>query len=359
MRVFTGIQAMRGIAALAVVFGHSVTMRTGMGISIPVANATVGIFQCGVDIFFVISGFIIASTASEIGAQDGRRGVIRFAYKRAARIYPVYWVVLAIAIVVSYWVATGPGHLTAHLNFRHVFLAQANNWFVPPAWTLFYEMNFYAAIALCILLSPKYIIELAVLGVCALAILGLSPLPRLPGVMGSPLTLEFGFGVIIAFITRRGIKQLGPICLFGSGMLFALGAYCEVMEKPVSETTRLLTFGIAAALLIYSIVAAELNGTTFSRALQYPGDISYSLYIWHFLIFTILATPAASAYLSWLPGQVQISIWIAAVVVVSAVSYEIIEKPTPRYLRWIATQMRSMRRASEIPGLTPTEALPR
>jgi exopolysaccharide production protein ExoZ len=357
MRVFTGIQVMRGIAALAVVFGHSVTMRTGMGISIPVANATVGIFQCGVDIFFVISGFIIASTASEIGAQDGRWGVIRFAFKRAARIYPVYWVVLAIAVVASYWVAIGPVHLTPHLNFRHLFLAQADNWFVPPAWTLFYEMNFYAAIALCILLSPKYVIELAVLGVCALAILGLSPLPRLPGVIGSPLTLEFGFGIIIAFITRRGIKQFGPICLFGSGMLFAVGAYCEVMEQPVSETTRLLTFGIAAALLIYSIVAAELKGATFSRALQYPGDISYSLYIWHFLIFTILATPAASAYLSWLPGQVQISIWIAAVVVISAASYEIIEKPTPRYLRWIATQMRSMRRASEIPGLTPTEVL--
>jgi peptidoglycan/LPS O-acetylase OafA/YrhL len=357
MRVFTGIQVMRGIAALAVVFGHSVTMRTGMGVSIPVANATIGIFKSGVDIFFVISGFIIASTASEIGAQDGRWGAIRFALKRAARIYPVYWVVLAIAIIVSNWVPVGPSHLTPHLDFRHLFLAQADNWFVPPAWTLFYEMNFYAAIAVCILLSPKYVMELAVLGVCALVILDLSPLSPMPSVFGSLLTLEFGFGVIIAFLTSKNIRQFGPICLFAAGMLFSLGAYCEVAEQPVSETTRLLTFGIGAALLIYSVVVAELNGATFSRALQYPGDISYSLYIWHFLIFTILATPAVSGYLSWLPGQVQISLWIATVVVVSAASYAIIEKPMPRYLRWIATQTRSLRRTSEIPSVVSTEAL--
>jgi peptidoglycan/LPS O-acetylase OafA/YrhL len=356
MRIFTGIQAMRGIAALAVVFGHSVTMRTGMGISIPVANATIAIFQSGVDIFFVISGFIIASTASEIGTQDGRWGVIRFALKRAARIFPVYWVVLAIAIIVSNWVPTGPDNLTPHFDFRHLFLAQTDNWFVPPAWTLFYEMNFYAAIAVCIVLSPKYVMQLAILGVCALVIMDLSSLSPMPSVFGSLLTLEFGFGVIIAFLTSKNIKQFGPVCLFAAGILFSLGAYCEAVEQPVSETTRLLTFGIGAALLIYSVVVAELNGATFSRALQYAGDISYSLYIWHFLIFTILATPAVSAYLSWLPGQVQISIWIVTVVVVSAASYAIIEKPMPRYLRWIASQMRSLRRASEMPRLTPTEA---
>lgn len=358
MRVFTGIQVMRGIAALAVVFGHSVTARTGMGISIPVANATIGILQSGVDIFFVISGFIIALTASEIGAQYGRLGAIRFAFKRAARIYPVYWVVLAIAIVASQWVATGPDHLSPHFVFRHLLLAQTDNWFVPPAWTLFYELNFYAAIALCILLSPKYIIELAALGVCALAIVDLTPLlPRPANIFGNPLTLDFGFGVIIAFITRKGIKELGPICLFGAGVLFTLGAYCEVLEQPVSDTTRFMTFGIGAALLVYSVVAAELNGATFSRTLQYPGDISYSLYIWHFLIFTILATPAVSAYLAWLPGQVQISIWIMVVAVISAVSYEIIEKPTPRYLRRIANQMRRIRGARETPDLAPMEAL--
>ncbi len=76
MRIFYGVQAMRGLAALAVVCGHAVTARSDLGAQ-SVAEGALTILASGVDIFFVISGFIIATTAAS------QTDALNFVFRRA------------------------------------------------------------------------------------------------------------------------------------------------------------------------------------------------------------------------------------------------------------------------------------
>src|SRR4029078_5896973 len=92
---------MRGLAALSVVGGHAVSARPDM-VGAGVSEGALTILASGVDIFFVISGFIIASTAA------AQSDALNFVFRRAVRIYPVYWLVLLAALISSPWIALSP-----------------------------------------------------------------------------------------------------------------------------------------------------------------------------------------------------------------------------------------------------------
>ncbi|MGM4992721.1 acyltransferase family protein [Tardiphaga sp. 841_E9_N1_2] len=334
MRNFAGIQMMRGLAALSVVVVHAVSVRPGMGFS----DATIKgaqFLQMGVDVFFVISGFIIALTASRIGIREGRAGTIDFTIKRVVRIYPIYWVVLFAAVISSRWIAVGPPTLPQELTLDTVFLTTAANWYVTPAWTLYFEVNFYLGVALVLMVFPRYVLEATFAAVCILAFATISPFPRLPGIMSSPLTLEFGFGVAIALLVARcNARGFGLASMFAGGVLLTVGSY-EVLARPASEALRVATYGVGAAFLIYGVVVTELKGARFPRSLQYLGNISYSLYVWHLLILTWLST-TVEVLINFVPGPFQIVAWILITIIAASISHEFIEKPTVKAARWIS-----------------------
>jgi peptidoglycan/LPS O-acetylase OafA/YrhL len=102
-----------------------------------------------------------------------------------------------------------------------------------------------------------------------------------------------------------------------------VGAYLISGGGQFAGFERVMTYGFGSALLIYAVIAGELNGATFPRWLQYLGAISYSLYISHHLLLTWLAkyNPAR------LFGPLQILIWIALAILLAAVLYEFFERP--------------------------------
>ena len=331
MRTYTGIQAMRGIAALSVVCGHAVTMRMNMGIPWPVALNSLGLLQSGVDVFFVISGFIISNTGAEIGKSRGRLGAFEFSLKRAGRIYPAYWLVLIAAIISSYWIDVFPGTpaATVHVGYDNIFALSFANWFVAPAWSICFELYFYAFVAAVILVAPKYVMELLLAAVCLLAINDLAGTPFSP-IYSHPLTLEFGLGVGIACLVKLGFHPSWPrLTIVSALLLFAGGAYLVSGGRQFAGYERVLTYGFGSALLIYAVVAGELNGATFPRWLQYLGAVSYSLYISHHLLLTWLAKydPA------WITDPLQIVIWIALAIALAATLYEFFERPILARLR--------------------------
>ncbi|MET4036843.1 MULTISPECIES: acyltransferase [unclassified Bradyrhizobium] len=335
MKTYYGIQAMRGIAALSVVCGHAAAARIDL---FPEGLLVLRLLQGGVDIFFVISGFIIATTAAEVGSRSGRASVLDFAIKRVARIYPLYWVVLFASVISCQWISVsswGQGGL----DIAHVFSLVIFNRYVVTAWSLCFELAFYAAVTIILGLFPTRVMEtlLAVLGAVIVAdILGISL-----WVYSMPLTLEFGIGVVIAWLVRTGAPCPIPLAAVALGLiLFSVGWI--LMNHGYDEFNtfvRLFTYGTGAGCLIYAVITAELNGAAFPKVLLWLGQISYSLYLTHFLLVTWLANMNPAWLTVW---DEHPPLWIVAVritasillpIAVAATTYRLIELPPMRWAR--------------------------
>lgn len=91
-----GIQALRAVAVVFVLFSHLFRVEGKYAAETILPNATL-IGVSGVDIFFVISGFIMVYVTD--GKRDGLLRAIEFLYRRAVRIYPIYWVYTSLVLV--------------------------------------------------------------------------------------------------------------------------------------------------------------------------------------------------------------------------------------------------------------------
>ena len=263
---------MRGIAALSVVCGHAVSARPDM-VGDALAEGALTILASGVDIFFVISGFIIATTAA------AQHDPLNFAFRRALRIYPVYWLALLAAFASSYWITLAPGERPA-LDAGTIFAWTYPNWYIGPAWSLAFELHFYAAVAIILAIKPNRLFEIlfAWLGIVILALCFRIQL----GICSHPLVLEFGAGVAIAYLLmNRGLCFSPRIVVCSAGLFFAGWYWIFVHGATDPQLARVPTYGLGAGLLIHAVVSAEIEGRSFSPVLQYLGKISYSLYMVH------------------------------------------------------------------------------
>ena len=327
---------MRGVAALSVVCGHAVNARPDM-VGRSLGEGALTILASGVDIFFVISGFIIASTAA------AQRDPLNFVFRRAVRIFPVYWLVLLVALVSSSWIALSPGERPA-LDIGLVFAWTYPNWYIAPAWSIAFELHFYAVVAAILVIAPNRLFELlfAGLGMVMVAVaFGLQF-----GIYSHPLVLEFGVGVAIAYLQRNGELRFSRRNLVISAGLFALGWYWIFVQGSVDpQLARVATYGLGAGLLIHAVVAAEMKGKSFSPILQWFGEISYSLYIVHYLVVCWIASLAGLWLLS-IPGTIIASILLS--IGLAWLLHATIEAPLIRWGRdWSA--MRRGRQPSDVP----------
>jgi exopolysaccharide production protein ExoZ len=289
VRIFAGVQAMRGVAALSVVCGHAVSARPDM-VGPGLAEGALTILASGVDIFFVISGFIIATTAAALP------NPLDFAFRRALRLFPLYWLVLLAAFVSASWIALAPGERPA-LDLGTIFAWTYPNWYLAPAWSLAFELHFYVAVAVVLAIKPDRLFEILFAGF-GLVILALVFGLEL-GIYFHPLVLEFGAGVVIAYLHRSGRLHFSRRIPAVSAGLFVAGWYWIFVRGATDpQFARVLTYGLGAGLLIHTVVAVEIEGRTFSPVLQWLGKISYSLYIVHYLVVKWIASFGALWLLS-------------------------------------------------------------
>jgi len=311
---------MRGLAALAVVCGHAVTARPDLTAR-SAGEGALTILASGVDIFFVISGFIIATTAAS------RSNAFEFALRRVVRIYPVYWLVLAVAFISSRWIALAPGGRPAP-DLGLIFAWHYPNWYIAPAWSIVFEIHFYAIVAVILAVAPNRLFELLFVGLGVVVAAVAFHLPL--GLYAHPLVLEFGAGVAIAYFVRRdGGLPFSPYIPVISACLFAAGWYwIFVHGSSDPQSARVPTYGLGAALLIYAVVSAELNGASFPRILQWFGNISYSLYIAHYLLIKWIASFTGLWLIS--PAAVIIASILLSIGLAAAI-HVLVETPT---LHW-------------------------
>jgi peptidoglycan/LPS O-acetylase OafA/YrhL len=289
-------------------------------IYVPGAVFTLGV--SGVDIFFVISGFIICQVAAR-----PHTGALTFLVRRWWRIFPLYWIVLTFAVVVdAYGVTWAPWMSARHSALDYIFLMTTENHFLPQAWSLVFELYFYTSIAFVLLVSPpgRFYRTLAVWIVAQVALIVLC------GPNGGPpvnaQSLEFVLGCAIAWLNARNLIRREFLAGVLGLLLIVVGDWwsAHVASLGLSPVSRLVTFGAGAALCLYALVGWERRGiVSFPSGLVRVGDASYSLYLWHIPLFAVAMALS-------IRGPKGVEIFIPLILLAAFASYHWIEAPLLR-----------------------------
>lgn len=284
--MITGIQYLRAIAALLVVWHHA---RIQLADLHPIFS--LGFGERGVDLFFVISGFIMVATT-----QGKTVGAGEFIERRLWRVVPLYWIATTL-VTISALVAphlfksTSPelGHVVQSLLFvPHASPSHpGENWpILVPGWTLNYEMFFYAVFAVCLAVAPgRRTVPALSAALGALVLVGWLFAPAQPVLVTwtNTLLVEFLLGAWLGRIWIDGkVVPLSPPWVV-AGLI--AGAVCLFSDPPVP---RGVVQGIGAALIVYVTLAAHRAGARAWQWLSYLGDASYSIYLTHILSLGVL-----------------------------------------------------------------------
>ncbi|UDF05052.1 acyltransferase [Asticcacaulis sp. AND118] len=268
---FYAIQILRAFAALLVVVFH-------------MTSGTPKFLAAGVDIFFVISGFIIGKT--DIGDSP-----LRFLTRRLLRIVPLYWAVtLALCLIavlsgLSSQVQVNPEYLTKSLLFIPYVNQVGEVWpLLVPGWTLNYEILFYALFFIGLCFSRPKTFTLMVLPIIVLAGLFLRDNKVLTFIT-SPVILEFGSGVVLSIIYRQ-IPRVAGLPLLVVGLVLFFGS--EFIAFGINDWQVLYT-GVPAFMIVSGALTMTRHGAgpAWAKPLEFLGDASYSLYLTHGLVLSI------------------------------------------------------------------------
>jgi peptidoglycan/LPS O-acetylase OafA/YrhL len=150
------LQALRGVAVLLVLLRHVAVMEAKYGRHCHLLPDFVSAGTAGVDLFFVISGFIMVETSRGRHQTPGAFG--DFLYRRATRIYPLYWIfslaVLCVWVVQPSWVNSSAGS-RVDLAASFLLLPQSLLPLLGQGWTLTHEIYFYLGFAFSLLLPAR------------------------------------------------------------------------------------------------------------------------------------------------------------------------------------------------------------
>lgn len=343
---FPLVDILRGFAALLVVFYHVLSLRpwpnfdgTGIG-KLPALG------WVGVDLFFVISGFVIGKTAME-GHRSGLPWRKRYFNRRLTRIVPLYlatlviWVVFVHPDLLTYGRAS-VYHIATHLGFVHNLWHETHGSINAPNWSVGLEMQFYVLIALCApwlartniwkillvwigtALAWKYFSTVMLPPGSSIPIVQFIYASQLPGVLD-----EFALGIVIAklvhanaleFTWRRlitwGVAAVGLLAAawitVGTGELYWSSAVTIIFWR------TLACAGFAA--LLACVVMIPYSGGWVLRPFRFLGEISYGIYLWH---MPVLATFVAKT--QWQGVQLLLAT-VACTVTLAALSWHGFEK---------------------------------
>ncbi len=342
---YHNLQALRGVACLLVIGMHLWVREVEFGVQTPIFRVIQWFGFAGVDLFFVLSGFLIASTNRKYLGQPS--AVPSYLFRRAWRIYPTYWVTMAISA--SYICAiSGEDELVRLLGDswpRWVLLIpdSSENVLVGQAWTLSYEILFYAAFGLLFVLPARWAAIVLGAWAAAVAIALAFPEPQSPlaALPTSPFVLEFLGGCAISELANRGIRgrwrsalALGIAWPILAILLMTAASSESYISAISSHRIRVLVFGPAAILLVYGMSAAEGRWPRqVPRWLLRIGDASYSLYLLHPTVLAsamwvgVLVPHSRLSHTLWLLGT------FGGVLACGLLMHRLIEKPLLNLLK--------------------------
>lgn len=285
---------MRGIASLMVVLLH-ISVNFSDNLQKPLLNNIFSFGGSGVDIFFVLSGFII--TYANLNYLEQPNAIGKFLKRRFIRIFPIYWIIITGFLMLQLAL---PSFYRTHFDtgimnmFQTYLLLPGHNMLNGVSWSLTNELYFYL-LFLVALVIPNKKYSLYLLIAYFIFLIGYSIIK--PGVangneyMGMilfPMNIEFFLGVFIVLIVNRLPKAWSVPLLVTGVILFITGAFLfnsgiEVIGKSSNQAlNRVLLFGFPSFLIILSLVKLELGRTIkMHNIFVHLGDASYSIYLIH------------------------------------------------------------------------------
>lgn len=278
------IQILRAVAALLVLFAHTWPSLIRFGAQDQIPNFILG--AVGVDLFFVISGFIMVYASERL---FGRPGSPReFLTRRLIRIVPLYWLLTTVIVVVVYRMSSQDNATWTNILGSYLFIPTARpagttEPILGVGWTLNHEMFFYAAFA-CVLPLRRWL----AVPLLTVALVGLIyvPMPQFPplSVWASPFLFEFVFGMWVAMAMRAGLRI--PPWLSVSLILIGVSMMIATDASEFRLLGRTTGWGLSAAMIVAAVSLANTE-RKLPRVLQpvvLLGEASYALYLVHSLI---------------------------------------------------------------------------
>ncbi len=333
------IQWLRAIAAVLVVIFHAfyysnlLTEKFGQpALSTPGYSA----WWFGFHIFFVVSGFIMIHTTRDFGVSGASQ---RFLLRRIIRVVPLYWLLsvpLAVGAIVAPQAFSIDTNKYEYVAFSYLFIrvARAGDDLRPllgQGWTLDYEMFFYAAFALAMLLPRRWAI-----GVLTIVFAGLVTMGRVFSVgtdtpilftFTDDMIFEFLFGVYIGLAYEQGFRLPGWLAVVA-----VIAGFVWVAPDPSGPT--FIINGLPAALVVIGFtLGPRLKASAGTRWLEYIGDASYSLYLTHTFILRPYHDVWARVVGESLPVVLYLLSSVVLAILLGLAVYRYVERPMTLFLR--------------------------
>jgi exopolysaccharide production protein ExoZ len=298
------------------------------------------VLSAGVDIFFIISGFIMLYSTARSG-----RGGGSFLLNRAIRILPLYWlltaVVTALALVAPRLLQSGRFDVE-HVVKSFLMIAArhpiSGRWepILVPGWTLNYEMYFYVIFAICLWLTRRSINAMTAVVCAALILIHACSAFVEPSGLASFYTdgiiLEFVFGILACRAFLAGARIPAWLCV----LVIIAGIAGFALSGEFPGIPRQYVWGLPALAIFLGTIYLPIKRTTRGIApFKLIGDASYSLYLSHFMVMSAIGQGWRRLGVDRIPGREPVFILtsIAICIGVAILIYRFIEMPMTDWLK--------------------------
>ncbi|WP_245677546.1 acyltransferase family protein [Candidatus Arsenophonus triatominarum] len=351
------IQFLRGISVLLVIAFHFRQYLNNVYLQVDIGDRLFGLGEVGVDIFFVISGFVIVY--SSINKKNNT--TLEFSLKRFFKLYPVYCFVLLLLIIFN----INQNYTASQIIKSFIYIPNDYNFIGPwygysiniPAWTLTYEVIFYAIFAAAIFMSHKrrttICIFMIIIIVCTAQMyfrgfLQLDPITRDIDnnnivrnltFLSNPILYEFIYGMIIAEFYVRVNERISNNIIFNIAMVSIFWVSVVLIISGYNRGSGL--GGLYSFALVGSLILLCKNKEiNFGKFWLMMGEMSYSLYINHMVVKKLSGIYLRDLGIYNNNGGVTLFIILFILTFVMSYStYNLIEKPSVNFGRRVVNML--------------------
>ena len=342
------IQLIRMVAALMIAFLHAIgTQVNPSHRPLPFGDRLIDALGSGVDIFFILSGFIIAFSA---GRYVGGKESLLFLKKRFLRLNPLYYIATLFCLAVNWHHLSVHSLLPGSARILNSVMPlpvadgkQFNGYILMVAWTLSFEWFFYLLFALGIVgrfrHKGPFLIALGLLLVACFYVFPITDF-RLKFIT-NPILLEFLLGIFLYEVYSRWsspsmIVVIGLLAAGATGYLYQFfrgPVYLPVPSLIADGSLSLHKFfsrGVPAAFLVAGCVFLETKGSLRSlwenKLANLLGNASYSIYLTHYTVYN-LCEAAMTRLGPVINTQLSVLLWFAIAVMAGVIFYKLVEVP--------------------------------